>query len=165
MNHAHLGYTKVKAYSDCSECLKEGTNTSDFCVLAIISMIRWSLLWTIAWTLPLVTIMHIKGCLIHAHTKCIILCACHSAPGQSGYATPGATREVPIIKMEHVFWRWLHLSQRIIDRYPSRTNSLTFWKSGTNPLANKFRRNKFADRNKFSVTPVFSGLDSGIKRE
>ena len=71
----------------------------------------------------------------------------------SGYATPGATREAPIIKMEHVRWRWLHLSQRIIDRYPSGTNSLIFWKSGTNPLANKFRRNKFADRNKFAVTP------------
>ena len=36
----------------------------------------------------------------------------------------GATREAPIIKMEHVLWRWLHLSQRIIDRYPSGTNSL-----------------------------------------
>ena len=27
-----------------------------------------------AWTLPLVTIMHIKDCFIHAHTKCIIMC-------------------------------------------------------------------------------------------
>ena len=35
---------------------------------------------------------------------------------------------------------------------PSGTNSLIFWKSGTNPLANKFRRNKFADRYKVAVT-------------
>ena len=38
------------------------------------------------------------------------------------------------------------------------------WKSGTSdPLANKFRRNIFADRNKFAVTPDLEKSNQGLK--